>query len=120
MLRQLPQLQSLELQLTNVATLFIADADGVSWIGNGAWEWVPALPLVGLPLHSLTVQGAAGLPPDWRQLASLQVLRVVSSPEYAEPWVDGGATSCLLWGCEPASALTALTRLELKAVVPGA
>ncbi|PRW18384.1 2-polyprenyl-6-methoxyphenol hydroxylase [Chlorella sorokiniana] len=118
MLRQLPQLHSLQLQLINVETHFDPDADGASWIGNGVWEWMRPPPLAGLPLHSLTVQGAVGLPPDWRQLASLQVLRVVSSPEYGEPLLEEDETSRLQWGSEPAGGLAALTRLEIKGIVP--
>ena len=72
MLRQLPQLQSM--QLTNNWTSFDEESNGAPWIDNGTWDWVRTPPLAGLPLRSLTVQGGVGLPPDWRQLASLQVL----------------------------------------------
>lgn len=119
MLRQLPQLQTLDLQLTNVEKLFDPDSDGAAWIGNGVFDWMHTPPLAGLPLRSLTVQGAVGLPPDWRQLASLQVLRVVSAPEYGEPLLDDDEMSRLQWGSEPAGALAALTRLEVKGIMPG-
>lgn len=119
MLRQLPQLQSLDLQLTNIQLLFDEDSDGASWIGNGVWDWVRTPPLAGLPLRSFTVQGAVGLPPDWRQLASLQVLRVVSSPEFGQPWYEEDETTSHQWGSELASGLASLTRLEVKGVVPG-
>lgn len=119
MLRQLPQLQSLDLQLTNNWMLFDEDSDGALWIGNGVWDWVHTPPLAGLPLRSLTVQGGVGLPPDWRQLASLQVLRVVSSPEFGQPWDDEDETGFLQWGSELASGLASLTRLEVKGILPG-
>lgn len=119
MLRQLPRLRSLDLWLANVVWLADPDADGASWIDNGVWEWRPVPPLAGLPLRALTLQGALGLPPDWRQLAGLEELRVVSSPEYAEPWIEGDPHSCLQWGEKPAPGLTSLTRLEVKSVPPG-
>ena len=36
MLRQLPQLQTLDLQLTNIVKLFDPDSDSAAWIG-GMW-----------------------------------------------------------------------------------
>lgn len=53
MLRQLSQLQSLDLWLANVAALDSPDADGASWMGNGVFDWGPVPPLAGLPLRVL-------------------------------------------------------------------
>lgn len=76
--------------------------------------------MAGLPLRSLTVQGAVGLPPDWRQLTTLEVLRVVSTPEYGDPQYLDEIDDCLWWDFELATAMASLFCLELKGIMPGA
>ncbi|KAL4457925.1 hypothetical protein ABPG75_012790 [Micractinium tetrahymenae] len=115
-LRALPRLSELHLVLSNIQLLFDPDSDGASWINNGVWDFVCTPPLAGLPLRVLAIQGAVGLPPDWRQLSGLRQLRVVSSPECGE-WADEPEHR-FSWGSEPAPGLTALTRLEVKGIMP--
>jgi len=53
------------------------------------WEWLfpPALP--ALPgLTELRIDGAASLPPNWRQLSSLQRLTVYHNKDW---WAEDGA-----------------------------
>ncbi|KAL4457931.1 hypothetical protein ABPG75_012796 [Micractinium tetrahymenae] len=60
-----------------------------------------------------------GLPPDWGQLSNLRQLRVVSSPEYGEAGLwEEQPENYFSWGSEPAPGLTALTRLEVKGIMP--
>lgn len=117
-LRGQAHLTELRLVLVNTCGMFDADADGASWIDSGDWDLAPCPPLAGLPLRSLTIQGAVLLPPDWRKLTDLRKLRAVSSPEYGRPADWDGA--CFTWDSEPAPGLTSLTRLEVKSIVPGA
>ncbi|KAL4458111.1 hypothetical protein ABPG75_012976 [Micractinium tetrahymenae] len=118
-LRTLPRLAELHLVLANIMLLFDPDSDGADWIDNGVWDFACTPPLAGLPLRSLTIQGAVGLPPDWRQLTGLRELRVVSDPEYRDVFVgDDAPDACFRWGDQPAPGLTALSRLEVKGIMP--
>ncbi|KAL4425983.1 hypothetical protein ABPG75_009999 [Micractinium tetrahymenae] len=80
-------------------------------------DWVEIPPLAGISgLTALHIDGAAGLPPDWRQLRSLQCLRVTHNVTWAAPSQEDWNWGSFDWGPEdePLSALTALTKVEFS------
>ena len=131
MLEQLPRLRGIKLGIHAYHGheaifkdyLKCYDVDGDERVTFPEWVRPPAL--AGLSaLTELELAGAASLPPDWRQLSSLQRLRVMIDLRYwPHSWphlvnnsgAEGRAAChqwCFKWGTAPLAALRALTRLE--------
>ncbi|KAL4425981.1 hypothetical protein ABPG75_009997 [Micractinium tetrahymenae] len=92
MLRGLPQLSSIALGIH----LFwgIEASEGYSSFSTDRaqalvfsdWSWMEVPPLGAISaLTELHIDGAAGMPPDWRQLSSLLCLRVTHNVTWAAP-----------------------------------
>jgi hypothetical protein len=109
MLQQLPRLRGVKL---GVHAFFGAEEDG-DYPNTDEFEWVHLPAMAGVTaLTGLELVGETSLPPDWRQLSSLQRLRMMGSSGVPEDnnGDEGGALT----------ALTALTHLEIHtAQLPG-
>ena len=118
MLCQLPQLRGVKLGIhaywgTEVGCIFPKTHE-VDWVSLPALAGVTALTELELVAHT-------SLPPDWRQLSSLQRLRMMGSREVPVDNMGGLAGwQPFQWGTAPLTALTALTRLEVhQDLLPG-
>jgi hypothetical protein len=110
MLEQLPRLRGIKLGIH----AYMGTGMGSGYTGVFPSVHLPAM-LGVQALTELELAGEACLPPDWRQLSSLQRLRLL-----CRPCGYGGYLQLLTWGEAPLTALTALTCLELdRRVLPG-
>ncbi|KAL4457932.1 hypothetical protein ABPG75_012797 [Micractinium tetrahymenae] len=79
------------------------------------YPWLSLPPMSHLRgLTHLCLAGAVSLPPDWRQLPSLHHLMLSNDSYWAEEgnWQGG----LFEWGAGPLTALTALSRLDIRGV----
>jgi hypothetical protein len=109
MLEQLPRLRGIKLGIH----AYMGTGMGSGYTGVFPSVHLPAM-LGVQALTELELAGEACLPPDWRQLSSLQRLRVVMDGEE-----DIGDDWGFEWGTATLTALTALTRLEGEGLMPG-
>ena len=108
MLKQLPRLQAVKLGIQ----AYTGTEEDCDYPNIDSFEWAEPPAMAGLAaLTALELVGNASLPPDWRQLSALQRLRVI---------LDSSASSQdFIWGSPPLTSLTALTRLEVRGLMPG-
>lgn len=87
------------------------------------YDWLQSPEMAGVgALTRLQLVGAVSLPPDWRQLSSLQHLEVFNmrAAGQLEPGAESyQAWGGFEWGDAPLTALTALTCLEIGELLPG-
>lgn len=92
---------------------------------NEEYEWVDLPAMAGVAaLTELKLVGAVSMPPDWRQLSSLQRLKMFhdfSAEELQQTAEDGTVREwCGFdWSDATLTALTALTRPQLDKLLPG-
>ena len=120
MLGQLPQLRGVKLGIH----AYHGTEEGIDYPDRDTQDWVQLPALAGVAaLTELALVGCTCLPPGWRQLSSLQRLRMVDTlTESIDHNADQDPEDFRLfqWGAAPLTALTAVTRLEIDhRLLPG-
>ena len=109
MLAQLPRLRGVKLGIQ----AYEGTEEDYNYPNDAGYEWVEPPAMAGLAaLTELALVGGTSLPPDWRQLSGLQRLRVTVG-------AGEGDADAFDWGSAPLTALTALTHLEVRGLMPG-
>jgi hypothetical protein len=85
MLEQLPRLRAVKLGIQ----AYEGTEEDYNYPGTGDIGWVHPPAMAGVAaLTELALIGATSLPPDWRQLSTLQRLHVIMDYEASDNWAD--------------------------------